>query len=118
MLEFNLSGENTKSGWPAWEESKWDLLIPNILSLINLHHLNIVGLMTMPPLYENPEETRPYFRKMKNLKVYLEKYITGIDFRELSMGTSSDYRIAIEEGATYVRIGQAILGERPAKVSG
>jgi uncharacterized pyridoxal phosphate-containing UPF0001 family protein len=66
----------------------------------------------MPPYFEDPERTRPFFRRLCNLRDFLQKNLPQMDWRELSMGTSVDFVAAIQEGATYVRIGQAILGER------
>jgi uncharacterized pyridoxal phosphate-containing UPF0001 family protein len=69
--------------------------------------------MTMPPLTDNPGQARPYFQRMQNLQKYLRERVPRVDWKELSMGTSVDFIAAIEEGATYVRVGQAILGPRP-----
>jgi PLP dependent protein len=113
MLECNVSREDTKYGWPAWEESQWQALIPDVIAILNCKFLVLVGLMTMPPLFQDIESARPYFQKLAALKEFLSREISGEHFKELSMGTSSDYPIAIQEGATYIRIGQAILGPRP-----
>jgi PLP dependent protein len=112
MLECNISREDTKYGWPAWEEGQWQALIPDVLAILDCKFLVLVGLMTMPPLFQDIEAVRPYFRKLAALKEYLSREISGEHFKELSMGTSADYAIAIQEGATYIRIGQAILGPR------
>jgi uncharacterized pyridoxal phosphate-containing UPF0001 family protein len=82
---------------------------------MDLPHLEIRGLMTMPPLYEDVEKTRPFFRRLRELRDYLEKYIPQVHWNELSMGTSSDFTAAIAEGATFVRVGTAILGSRPSQ---
>jgi pyridoxal phosphate enzyme (YggS family) len=92
LLEVNLSGEETKSGVPPAE-------IAGYLE----RYATIRGLMTMPPLTTDPEGSRPYFRRLRELA---EEH--GLD--ELSMGTSQDYRIAVEEGATLVRVGEALFG--------
>lgn len=104
MIEVNLSGESTKFGT---EEEKVFELAKKIFELRNL---SLVGLMTMPPYFESPEMSRPYFIKLRQLKERLEK--EGIPLKELSMGMSNDFEIAIEEGATYVRVGTAIFGPR------
>src|SRR4030043_482638 len=79
-------------------------------SVFNLSYLSLVGLMTMPPYFDDPELSRPYYIRLRELK---EKMIKeGIPLRELSMGMSNDFEIAIEEGATFVRVGTAIFGER------
>jgi pyridoxal phosphate enzyme (YggS family) len=90
LVEVNLSGEPTKSG-----------VQPDALSEFLTLYPDVRGLMTMPPLAEDPEASRPYFRRLKELA---EEH----GLRELSMGTSQDYRVAIEEGATYVRLGSVL----------
>ncbi|MDI6764523.1 MAG: YggS family pyridoxal phosphate-dependent enzyme [Thermodesulfobacteriota bacterium] len=104
MIEINLSGETTKFG--AEEERAFDIA----RRVLNLSHLSLVGLMTMPPYFDDPRLSRPYYIRLRELK---EKMIKeGIPLRELSMGMSNDFEIAIEEGATFVRVGTAIFGER------
>ncbi|MBS3920278.1 MAG: YggS family pyridoxal phosphate-dependent enzyme [Deltaproteobacteria bacterium] len=104
MIEVNLSGETTKFGT---EEAKaFDIA----RRVVNLSHLSLVGLMTMPPYFDDPRLSRPYYIRLRELK---EKMVReGIPLRELSMGMSNDFEVAIEEGATYVRVGTAIFGER------
>ncbi len=104
MIEVNLSGEITKFGT---EEEKAIDLAKRLLSLKNL---SLVGLMTMPPYFEDPELSRPYYIQLRGLKERMAK--EGIPLKELSMGMSNDFEVAIEEGATYVRVGTAIFGER------
>ena len=104
MIEINLSGEATKFGT---DEEKILNLAKRILQL---NHLSLEGLMTMPPYFDSPEMGRPYYIKLRELK---EKMVReGIPMKELSMGMSNDFEIAIEEGATYVRVGTAIFGPR------
>jgi pyridoxal phosphate enzyme (YggS family) len=91
LLEVNLAGEATKSGVPPEEAAEYVRRFPLIR-----------GLMTMPPLTEDPETSRPYFRRLRGLAHEL-------GLTELSMGTSQDYRVAIEEGATLVRIGERLF---------
>jgi uncharacterized pyridoxal phosphate-containing UPF0001 family protein len=90
LVEVNLSGEPTKSGIAPEE-------LPRFLGLYN----DVRGLMTMPPPSDDPQASRPYFRRLRHLA---EEH----GLHELSMGTSQDYRVAVEEGATYVRIGSAL----------
>jgi len=104
MIEINLSGEATKFGT---DEGKILNLARRILQL---NHLSLEGLMTMPPYFDSPEMGRPYYIKLRELKEKM--VIEGIPMRELSMGMSNDFEIAIEEGATYVRVGTAIFGPR------
>jgi PLP dependent protein len=116
LLEFNVGEEVSKFGWPAWDENRWKDLLPEISRILTLEHLQISGLMTMPPLMEEVEGARPFFRKLRKLSEYLSESFPGVNFSNLSMGTSADFEIAIEEGANIIRVGQAILGSRPLKV--
>ncbi|MCX7794052.1 MAG: YggS family pyridoxal phosphate-dependent enzyme [Thermodesulfovibrionales bacterium] len=104
LIEVKLSPEETKHG------IKPEKLFKLLDFISSLKNLNIKGLMTVPPYSENPEDSRPYFRKLRNLLE--EANIRGFNIKELSMGMSGDFEIAIEEGATMVRIGTAIFGER------
>ena len=107
LVEVKVSGEESKSGIPAEEAPA---LVRKIASLDNL---SIRGLMTMPPWFEDPENARPYFAALRKLRDRIaDEEIPGVDLRELSMGMSADYRVAVEEGATIVRIGTAIFGPR------
>jgi len=115
LLEFNLSGEESKSGWSAWDEPGWNSLLDEIAAVAALPNLKIRGLMTMPPLGVTAEFSRPYFKKLKRLQEYLSSQFQNVDFSALSMGTSSDYEAAIQEGATFVRVGTAIVGHRQYK---
>jgi pyridoxal phosphate enzyme (YggS family) len=115
LLEFNVGGEESKYGWQASEPDEWPRFMPEIEKILELPHLDVRGLMTMPPYFDESEKARPYFSKLRNLRDHLGSRFTNQSWQELSMGTSSDYKIAIEEGATYVRVGQAILGKRTQK---
>jgi PLP dependent protein len=92
LVEVNLSGEETKSGVPPHD-------LPRLLDL----YPDVRGLMTMPPASDDPEASRPYFRRLRELA-------EAHGLSELSMGTSQDYRVAAEEGATYVRLGSVLYG--------
>ena len=105
LIEINVSGEVSKFGYVP------ELLIGEIDKIALLPNLNLQGLMTMAPFTENPEETRPVFRKLRELKKRCEQLLNQT-LPHLSMGMSNDFEIAIEEGATIVRIGTAIFGER------
>jgi pyridoxal phosphate enzyme (YggS family) len=104
MVEVNLSKEATKFGT---DEEKVLNLAKRIQSS---KHLSLEGLMTMPPYFDSPEMSRPYYVALRELKERMTK--EGIPMKELSMGMSNDFEIAIEEGATYVRVGTAIFGPR------
>jgi pyridoxal phosphate enzyme (YggS family) len=104
LVEVNLSKEATKFGTD--EE-----MVLNLAKRVqNLNHLSLEGLMTMPPYFDSPEMSRPYYIALRELKQRMVK--AGIPMKELSMGMSNDFEIAIEEGATYVRVGTAIFGPR------
>jgi len=93
LVEVNLSGEPTKSGIPPDDLARFLDLYPDVR-----------GLMTMPPASDDPEASRPYFRRLRELA-------QEHGLRELSMGTSQDYRVAAEEGATFVRVGSVLYGK-------
>ncbi|MGA3172987.1 MAG: YggS family pyridoxal phosphate-dependent enzyme [Syntrophorhabdales bacterium] len=105
LFEVNLSGEATKHG--ATEESLRGLL----KEAATLRHVRPIGLMTMPPFDEDPEKSRPYFAALRELLSRVNKEF-GMKMTELSMGMSADFEVAVEEGATMVRVGTAIFGER------
>ena len=112
LLELNVGGEESKSGWDASDEPHWDALFPDIESILALPNLRVQGLMTMPPLETNPEDARRYFVQLRRLRDHLASKFNQTEWRELSMGTSADYTVAVEEGATLVRVGTAIVGTR------
>lgn len=108
LIQVNLSGEESKSG--ASPEEVADLLA----EVGKMPHLRVLGLMTMPPWFADPEQVRPYFRALRELRDRLrELRVAGTALPELSMGMSGDFEVAVEEGATLVRVGTAIFGERP-----
>jgi pyridoxal phosphate enzyme (YggS family) len=104
LIEVKLSEEATKFGME--EESAFDIAS----GILNFRNLSLEGLMTMPPYFESPEMSRPYYIRLRELKERMVK--EGMPVRELSMGMSNDFEVAIEEGATYVRVGTAIFGPR------
>ena len=104
LVQVKLSGEETKHG--VSEED----LVPLLKRVKGMDNIQLKGLMTIPPFFEDPEKTRPYFRRLRELRDKAEK--AGCDLTELSMGMSDDFEVAIEEGATMVRIGTALFGER------
>jgi len=107
MIEVNLSGETSKFG--TEEEKAFDVA----RKISNLQNLSLMGLMTMPPYFDNPELSRPYYIQLRELKGNMAR--EGMLLKELSMGMSNDFEVAIEEGATYVRVGTAIFGARKPK---
>jgi pyridoxal phosphate enzyme (YggS family) len=96
LVEVNLAGEASKSGIPPEE-------LPGFLAAVRELGVDVRGLMTMPPLAADPERSRPYFRELASLAAE-----HGLP--EVSMGTTQDYRVAVEEGATFVRIGSGLFG--------
>jgi pyridoxal phosphate enzyme (YggS family) len=109
LIEINLGDEQSKSGIGR------DKVAELVERVSQLAHLQVEGLMAVPPFKENPEEIRPYFRSLRELQVELQGWkIPNGTFNELSMGLTHDYPIAIEEGATIVRIGTALFGPRKA----
>ena len=118
LLEFNTGGEESKSGWNAFDESRWNEFLPEINQLLDLPNLHVQGLMTMPPLGTDPEESRRFFLRLRRLRDHLAAQFPQADWRDLSMGTSADFEVAVEEGATLVRVGTAIVGARKSMRSG
>jgi len=110
LIQVDLAGEATKSGVPEAE-------LPAVLaSLRGVSGLSVDGLMAIPPFLEDPEDVRPYFKRLRELRdqAVARGLLAG---GELSMGMSHDFEAAIEEGATIVRVGTAIFGERPVKTA-
>ena len=108
LIEINVGGEAAKSG--VAPES---LELEELLSAApELEYLEFRGLMTIPPFNDDPREARPYFRKLRDLRDQIARRLPGFNMRELSMGMSHDFEVAIEEGSTCVRVGTAIFGER------
>ncbi len=106
LLQLNLSKEKTKAG--IKEENVFSF----VESLLKLKNIRVRGLMTMPPYSLDSEIIRPYFKRCREILIELKKEFTDKIGNELSMGMSHDYLVAIEEGATIIRIGTAIFGER------
>ena len=110
LLQVNLAREESKFGATETE-------VVRLLELFSkLRGVSVKGLMAMPPFFEDSEESRPYFRALKKLaECVAQQKIPGILMEEISMGMSNDFEVAIEEGATLVRVGTAIFGPRPQK---
>jgi len=107
LVQVNISGETTKSGTTA------AAVMELVRDVAQLQHLQVRGLMTMPPFFDDPDGARPYFRQLRELAdCVAQLHIPGVSMDELSMGMSGDFVPAIEEGATLVRIGSAIFGSR------
>ena len=110
LLEVNVAGEATKHGFRPAD------LAGAAGRMGTLPGLRVLGLMTIPPPVEKPEDARPYFRRLRTLAEAVEALrIPGVSMKELSMGMSGDFEVAIEEGATLVRVGTALFGPRPVR---
>ncbi len=110
LLEVNVAGEASKAGFAT------DDLAAAAQSIISLPHLRPEGLMTVAPISERPEDVRPVFRRLRELRDSLRALLPADPdggWRELSMGMTDDFEVAVEEGSTIVRIGRALFGERP-----
>lgn len=107
LIQVNVSGEATKGGTTS---EAAQTLVRQVAALQNVR---ICGLMTMPPFFDDPEAARPYFRELRLLAEEIELLnIPGVSMKELSMGMSGDFEVAVKEGATLVRVGSAIFGSR------
>lgn len=111
LLECNVSAEAAKDGWPLANSESWPAILDEFAAVLELPNLQVLGLMTMAPLVPDPEQTRPVFRKLRELRDFLRYSLPG-DWPELSMGMTDDFEVAVEEGATLLRIGRAIFGPR------
>ena len=107
LLEVNVAEEESKFGL------KMEEVIPLAEEISKMEHIHILGLMTIAPFVSDPEENRPIFRQLRQLSVDIkEKNMNNVDMDVLSMGMTNDYEVAVEEGATMVRVGTGIFGER------
>lgn len=110
LIEVNTTGEGTKFGLAP------DAVVPFVRTLADLPHLRVCGLMTIGPFLPDPEASRPMFRRLRELRDELRAIPQqNLDPVHLSMGMTGDYGVAIEEGATFIRIGTALFGSRPKK---
>ena len=107
LIEVNVAQEETKFGLSC------DEVLPLIQEIKDFPHIRVKGLMTIAPFVDDPEDNRVYFRKLKDLSLDIQsKSIDNIDMSVLSMGMTNDYEVAVEEGATLVRVGTGIFGAR------
>jgi len=107
LLQTNIAGEASKSGISPKN------LLSAVREIARFENLAVEGLMTMPPFFDDPEDARPFFSSLSSLgKRIAEKNLPGISMKELSMGMTGDFKVAIQEGSTLVRIGTAIFGAR------
>jgi pyridoxal phosphate enzyme (YggS family) len=113
LLEFNVSGEASKYGFNAerWAEDaeQWSTVLAAVEKILTMSHLRVQGLMTMAPIVTDPEEARPVFIRLRHLRDRLAEAFPHAEWHHLSMGMTDDFEVAIEEGATLVRVGRAIF---------
>jgi pyridoxal phosphate enzyme (YggS family) len=109
LLEINVTGKATQYGLPVNDRAQLDAVVEATLAS---PHLALQGLMTIAPLVADPEEARPYFRLLRDLRDELARRFPAAGWQHLSMGMTDDFEVAVEEGATLVRIGRAIFGRR------
>jgi len=114
LLEMNVGQEASKFGFDV-SPAEWDHTSAAIGSIVALPCLSVQGLMTVAPIATSPEQARPYFRKLRLLRDRLRSLWPQVSWVHLSMGMSDDFEVAIEEGATIVRLGRAIFGPRPVE---
>jgi hypothetical protein len=115
LLEVNVSGEASKYGFDmshSRSEKDRAVFFERVEQILALPHLKVRGLMTMAPIVSDPEQARPVFANLRTLRDTLSRCFPGADWHELSMGMTDDFEVAIEEGATMVRVGRAIFGAR------
>ncbi len=115
LIEVNVSGEASKEGFSAvgWKEDRavYEAVLANMREITALSSLRVRGLMTMAPIVDDMEQARPVFASLRALRDALQESL-GVPLPDLSMGMTDDYPVAIEEGATIIRVGRAIFGER------
>ncbi len=111
-MEFNVGGEETKSGWNIARRQDWGTILHELERIFQFPNLRILGVMAVPPYSPKPEDSRPYYRLLREFQKYIRDGLRLPDLTGLSMGMSGDFEVAIQEGSTCVRIGQAILGPR------
>ncbi|MFN2148479.1 MAG: YggS family pyridoxal phosphate-dependent enzyme [Anaerolineales bacterium] len=110
-LELNVSGETSKGGWDFSQREDWDTMLKQVRPVFELDHLKVVGLMTMAPWVGEEDVLRNTFSTLRTVRDFVQEALDR-PLDQLSMGMTDDFEIAIEEGATVVRIGRAIFGER------
>lgn len=111
LLECNVSGESSKGGWDCADRESWPGLVAEFKEITSFTGLQVAGLMTMAPWVRDEAVLRASFRRLRDLRDFMGASL-GMALPELSMGMTDDYKLAVEEGATMVRLGRALFGER------
>lgn len=114
MLECNVSGEESKYGWRLDDRKDWAAIVEPFGRILEMENLHIQGLMTLAPWVDDESIVRGTFRKLRELREYLRVELPQGEWEHLSMGMTDDFEWAVEEGATLLRLGRALFGERPA----
>jgi pyridoxal phosphate enzyme (YggS family) len=121
LLECNVSGEASKYGFELsqWQEDRElrTLFFDVVRRIVELPQLRLQGLMTMAPIVLDPEQARPTFVALRAVRDALDREFPAVEWRHLSMGMTDDFEVAIEEGATMVRVGRAIFGPRACELN-
>ncbi len=112
LLQYNVGGEDSKYGWDASDRNNWSGLKNDIEEVLKCSNLTVRGLMTMPPFTTDELESSHHFKKLRELGDYIQSNYPELIIQEYSMGTSQDFKMAIAEGSTMLRIGTAIMGNR------
>ena len=115
LVQVNVSGESSKSGLPAWDATNLSELFHFLDLLEQYPAIEVKGLMTIPPFHPDPENARPFFVQACKIRDILAQRYSSLNWDELSFGMSGDFEVAVEEGATFVRVGTAIVGARLKK---
>ncbi|MBA7712971.1 Pyridoxal phosphate homeostasis protein [subsurface metagenome] len=117
FVEINIGSENSKAGIKPQEHEPFEDYIEKLITdMSELEHLRVEGLMTMGPRFGNPEDSRPYFARMRRIFEKIKELgLPNVDMKYLSMGMTNSYKVAIKEGSNIIRIGTAIFGERKYK---
>jgi len=118
LIECNASGESSKGGWPIDNESEWESRLPEFESLLGLPNLEVRGLMTMAPWTKDRAVLEAVFGRLRRLSHFLAERLPSQPWAELSMGMTDDFEVAIEQGATMIRLGRAIFGDRESVSQG
>lgn len=112
FLECNVSGEESKYGWELDDPDRWTSCVEPFAKILEMENLRVEGLMTMAPWVDDDSVVRGTFRRLRELRDFLQEELPRGDWEHLSMGMTDDYELAVEEGATILRLGRALFGER------
>lgn len=112
LLECNVSGEESKYGWPLSDQGRWQEILEPFYEILGMEQLKVQGLMTMAPWVDDDDVVRRTFQQLRRLREYLRQELPQTAWPELSMGMTDDYELAVEEGATILRLGRGLFGER------